>query len=291
MLGCRRRWGILGLAAVTALGVRADWTFELEAASAAPLSNPHDLCLSPDGRYLYVADVGHDRVAVLDAHTLALIDAFGEDRLRAPHDLALGRDGRLYVADTENGRIAIFTLQGTSGTLSGELRGRVDGPEGVLVHPNGRVYATGAWSDNVVAYRDGRVEYELRGLAAPHDLALAPDGRIWLADARNDRLLLLSESLEIVAERRGTPYDFDGVRYLDVLADGSVVASDKFSHSIKVIADDGRLLATLGQGRRGRGAGLFANPEGVAAAGESLWLSDSGNDRVVRYRFRADASP
>jgi hypothetical protein len=35
------------------------------AASSVALENPHDLKLSPDGRYLYVADVGNNRVAIL----------------------------------------------------------------------------------------------------------------------------------------------------------------------------------------------------------------------------------
>lgn len=263
----------------------ADWRYQMRQVSTTPLSNPHDIKLSPDGRHLYVADVGTGRVVVLDAQTLALVDAFGDDQLDGTHDLDFDDDGRLYVADTHNGRIAIFSMQGTRGTLVGELRERLAGPEGVLVHPNGMLYAAGAWSNNVVAFRDGRVVHELRGLSAPHDLELAPNGDIWLADAGNDRLLRLNQALEIVAELRGPPYDFSGVRYLDVLPDGSIVAADKNNHSVKLIGAGGRLLGRIGDGRRGRGPGVFTTPEGVESRGDTLWLSDSGNDRVVVYGF------
>jgi len=48
-------------------------------ASTARLENPHDLKLTPDGRYLFVSDVGNDRVAILDPESLVLPAGFGSD--------------------------------------------------------------------------------------------------------------------------------------------------------------------------------------------------------------------
>jgi hypothetical protein len=45
----------------------------LEKKSTVRLSNPHDLKLSPDGRYLMVSDVGNNRIAILDPDSLALL--------------------------------------------------------------------------------------------------------------------------------------------------------------------------------------------------------------------------
>ena len=126
---------------------------------------------------------------------------------------------------------------------------------------------------------------QLSGLSSPHDLEQAPDGNIWLADAGNDRMLLLSPDLEIKHELKGAPYDFDGVRYQDVLPDGTLIAADKNNHTVKVIAPDGKLLAVIGTGRRGKGPGQFRTPEGVEVRGATLWISDSGNDRIVKYRM------
>ena len=42
--------------------VAGDLSVTYLAASSTPLDNPHDLKLSPDGRYLYVADSGNDRI-------------------------------------------------------------------------------------------------------------------------------------------------------------------------------------------------------------------------------------
>ena len=259
------------------------------AASKTALENPHDLKLSLDGRYLYVADVGNNRVAILDPETLELRGEFGGDHQSGTHDIDFDTRGNAYVADTHNNRVLIYAVDGLEARRIGQLEERIRGPEGVLAHPNGRIYVAGAWSGNVVVYDDGRVIAELKGLSSPHDLELARNGDrgsdIWLADAGNDRLLLLSPDLEIKRELEGGDYDFDGVRYLDLTAQGTIIAADKNNHAVKFIGAGGSLLRVLGDGRPGKGADRFTTPEGVEIRGSSLWLSDSGNDRIVKYQI------
>ncbi len=273
-------------AVVAPLGsVTADVTLEFLGASSTPLSNPHDLKLSPDGRHLLVSDVGNDRIAILDPETLTFLAAFGDDHQAGTHDVDFDADGRVYVADTHNNRVTVYEMTGTRAVLVGELEEGVRGPEGVLAHPNGRIYVAGAWSNNLVVYENGVVVDEKEGLSSPHDVELAPDGNLWLSDAGNHRMLLLSPGLDILAVWRGEPYGFNGVRYQDVLDDGTVIAADKYSHSVKFISANGQLLHVLGNGRPGKGPGVLTTPEGVEVMGDILWLSDSGNDRVVKYRF------
>lgn len=258
---------------------------QFEAASAARMDNPHDLKLSPDGRHLFVADVGNNRVTVLDPVTLQLVASFGSDHQSGTHDIDFDAAGLAYVADTHNNRVVVYALTRLMATRVGELTDRIRGPEGVLAHPNGRIYVAGAWSNNVVAYSDSQIVGELKGLGSPHDLEVAPDGDIWLSDAGNDRMLLLSPDLAILKEWSGAAYGFNGVRYQDVLPDGTVIAADKNNHQVKVIAADGTLLLTLGSGSPDMGPGVFRTPEGVETRGNKVWISDSGNNRVVRYRI------
>ncbi len=257
-------------------------------ASQAALGNPHDLKLSPDGKYLFVSDVDNDRVAILDPESLALVAEFGADHQGGTHDVDFDARGRAYVADTHNNRVTIYDMDGTRARLVGELGERIRGPEGVLAHPNGRIYVAGAWSGNVVSFQDGEVVDELGGLSSPHDIELASNGDIWLADAGNSRLLLLSEKLEVKRELGREQYDFNGVRYLDLTDDGMIVAADKNNHQVKFIAADGSLVHVMGDGKPGRGANRFRTPEGVEIRGSELWLSDSGNDRIVKYRLEIE---
>lgn len=279
---------VLSLSTLLASTAAQAFEMRFEAASGPVLGNPHDLKLSAGLEYLLVSDVDNNRVAFLDPVTLELAGSFGSDHQSGTHDVDFGPFGTLYVADTHNNRVTIYDLQGTNGTLKGELSGGMRGPEGVLAGPDGRIYVAGAWSHNVVVYRDGAVVGELKGLRSPHDLEWAPDGNIWLSDAGNDRMLLLSPDLEILKEWSGAAYGFNGVRYQDVLPDGTVIAADKNNHQVKVISVEGELLLTLGTGRPGKGPNQFTTPEGVEVRGDLVWISDSGNDRVVRYRIIRD---
>jgi len=277
---------LLALWATASFAAEVSLTFV--GASKAQLDNPHDLKLTPDGRYLFVSDVGNNRVAILDPESLELVGEFGADHQSGTHDIDFDRLGRAYVADTHNNRVTIYEIEGIRAQLVGELGERVRGPEGVLVHPNGRVYVAGAWSGNVIAYLDGKVVGELTGLSSPHDLELGEGGDIWLAEAGSSRMLLLSPELDIKTVLARDDYDFNGVRYLDLTANGTIIAADKNNHVVKFIGADGRLLRVLGNGRAGKGVDRFTTPEGVEVRGSELWLSDSGNDRVVKYTLELE---
>jgi DNA-binding beta-propeller fold protein YncE len=274
----------LALSAGVALA-EAPLRFTLEAASATTYAVPHDIVLGPDGRVLYVADNGNHRIAMLDPQTLEELGSFGHGEVREPHDVAFDRDGRLLVADTGNSRIAIYTVDGHSARLVGELSDRLRRPEGVAAHPDGRVFATGAGSGNLVVYRDGEVIAETGGFSAPHDVEFDAQGAVWVADAGNHRMVRIGSDYAIEHVLGGDAYDFAGPRYQDFDATGRMFVADKYNHAIKVIAPDGTLLQVLG-GSRGLGEGVFYQPEGVEIHGDSVWFADTYNDRIVRYRMQ-----
>ena len=276
---------LIGLWSIKSLASESELQLKFIGASTVELNNPHDLKLSQDGKYLFVSDVGKNRIAVLNPNTLEFITEFGSDHQSGTHDIDFSADGRAYVADTHNNRVAIYDMDGATAQLVGELTERIRGPEGVLVHRNGRIYVAGAWSNNVVAYKNGQVVAELRGLSSPHDLEETIGGDIWLADAGNDRMLLLSSELDIKGELSGKRYNFNGVRYQDVLSDGTLIVADKNNHQVKFIGIDGRLLLVFGEKKRGKGRGKFTTPEGIEVKDSTLWISDSGNDRVVKYEI------
>ncbi len=287
---CRNCFGAALLCAGLAMAAtvaRAE-NFELvfEAHSAQSFAQPHDITLSPDQRFLYVADNNNDRVAVLDPESLAVLGSFAEGEVSEPHDVVFQPDGRLLVADTGNSRIAIYQVSGRKGQLVGEYTGDFYRPEGVAVHPNGRIYITGAGSNNIVAIERGKTIAETGGLSSPHDVAVRADGSIWIADAANDRLVLMDEDLKTLTVLEGKPFHFNGPRYLDLDSKGRLYVADKYAHRIKVLTPDNRLLYVLGQDRSGLGPGMFDRPEGVVIHQDKVWFADTYNNRIVRYRIR-----
>jgi DNA-binding beta-propeller fold protein YncE len=256
-----------------------------EAASDTGYDHPHDVLISADGQLLYVADNGNDRIAVLDAHSLELLGSFGESELSEPHDVAFDQTGHLLVADTGGSRIAIYEVDGIQGKLVGELKEKISRPEGVAVHPDGRVYATGAASGNLVVYEQGKVVGEVQGFASPHDVVIAPDRTLWIADAANDRIVNVSEELQIINTLAGAPYDFHGPRYFDFDERGRLYVADKYSHQIKVLAPDLSLALVMGGKHSTFGPGYFNHPEGISIYRNQVWFADTYNDRIVRYRI------
>jgi YVTN family beta-propeller protein len=259
--------------------------FELVAASAENLSEPHDIVLSPDGRYLFVADNGNNRVVVLDAATLNEAGILDSGELAGPHDVVFDEHGRLLVADTHHHRIAVYEVTGTEGRLVGSLQGRIRAPEGVGIHADGRVFATGAASGNLVVYDGAKVVGEIGGFSSPHDVEFDSSGHAWVADAANDRVVRLNAALEIDLILKGSPYAFSGPRYLDFDSAGRLYVADKYNHQVKIISPGGELLHVLGTGEAGKGEGVFRNPEGVEIRERDVWISDTYNDRIVRYRL------
>ncbi len=253
--------------------------------SEQAFAQPHDIVLSKDRRYLYVADNNNDRIAVLEPDGLGLIGTFGEGQVSEPHDVVFQSEDILLVADTGNNRIAIFNVQGATAKLAGELRGAITRPEGVAVHPNGRVYATGSASGNIEAFENGVSVAVAGGLSAPHDISIAPDGSLWIADAGNDRLVNMDQDFHVIRILKGQPYQFNGPRYLDFDQVGRLYVADKYNHQIKVLALDHAVLFTLGSGRSGIGRNVFDRPEGIAIQDQDIWFSDTYNNRIVRYRI------
>ena len=222
---------------------------------------------------------------MLDPDSLQLIGTFAEGEVGAPHDVVFDPQGRLLVADTNNSRITIYDVENpVQGKLIGEIRGAIRRPEGVAVHPNGRIYATGASSGNIEAFENGVSVATAGGLSSPHDIAINPDGTLWVADANNDRLVKMNEDLQVLKIISGKPYNFNGPRYFDIDAKGRLYVADKYADQIKILAPDDSLLLVLGN-KRGMGAGLFDRPEGITIREQDVWFADTYNNRIVRYQI------
>jgi hypothetical protein len=88
------------------------------------LESPSGFAISsdPQQRFLYIAQYGISRIAVLDRQSLELLYQFGmrseaPGNFRGPHELAVDTKGNLYVAEVEPGnRVQKFVLKGMSAT-------------------------------------------------------------------------------------------------------------------------------------------------------------------------------
>lgn len=264
----------------------------LEQKSRALFGHPHDLVLGPDGRYLYVADMDNNRIAVLHPDTLELLGSFGEDELAMPHDVAFDNQGRLWVADSGNNRLLIFTVDGPSGARQGVMTGPFASPEGIAPAPDGKVFTSNVGNHDVVVFdAEGRRlatftgrDTQLGAFARPHDVELGPDGHLYVADPGNNRILVLTQSLE-PTDSSEIRADFNEPKYLALDQAGRLFVADQQNNRVIILDASGETIDTIDE----KDGTPLDRPEGIEVEGDTLWVSDTYNHRILRYRWREPA--
>jgi sugar lactone lactonase YvrE len=99
-----------------------------------------------------------------------------------PTRIAEGPGGKFYVTDAKVGSVFIYdaALQ-----VTGELKG-LDGPLGVAVGADGRIYVGNDGRDNVEVYSPAGAKLATlaSGVQMPNDMAIDPSGSLYVADSR-----------------------------------------------------------------------------------------------------------
>jgi outer membrane protein assembly factor BamB len=121
---------------------------------------PVDVAISDDR--LYVTDVEHHKVHVLDKLSGDTLFTFGspgpgEGEMVHPTNVAIGPEGSVYVTDTNNFRVQVFTPDGDfvrSVGSAGTGFGQFGRPKGVAVDREGIMYVVDAAFENVQMFNE-----------------------------------------------------------------------------------------------------------------------------------------
>lgn len=112
---------------------------------------------------LYVVDILHHQIQVLDKLTGRLLSHFGRagsgtGELFQPTNIAIGPSGDAFIVDTGNFRVQRFRADGThirSYGEAGNVAGTFARPKGISVDRSGRIYVGDAAFQNVQIFEDG----------------------------------------------------------------------------------------------------------------------------------------
>lgn len=165
-------------------------------------------------------------------------------------DVAVGRDGTIYLADQFNHRIRKIDKQGIIDTLVISLAGDSNAlryVSGVAVADDDTVYFTHQNPDAVFRVeKDGKVTQiagaDDAGLGIAYGLDVGPDGSVYVADTYNDRILKISPKGEfstIGAGELSAPHD------VDVDYRGNLYVADTWNNSIKKITPTGKVSVII----------------------------------------------
>jgi DNA-binding beta-propeller fold protein YncE len=253
-------------------------------ASEPILNDPHDLAFGPDGM-LYVADKFGNRIVVMDPDTLEIVRVIAEGSLPGVHDVMFDTDGNMVVAITGLGLLAVLNISEPSPAVMASYTG--SRTEGGMIHSNGRAYVMASGTGELIVYDGEDIVAVTGGMAGAHDVMEDGAGNIWVANTGGRSLVQFDADLNRLQVLSGPEFGFIGPRYLDIDELGRIVVADQDAHRILLIdplAPEGaRLVGVLGDGSPGIGPNKFDDPEGVAVQGHRYFISDSDNNRIVRY--------
>ncbi|TAH54187.1 MAG: TIGR03663 family protein [Chloroflexota bacterium] len=127
---------------------------------------------------------------------------------------------------------------------------------------------------------------------APKNMAVAPDGSLFVADTNNHRILKFDAARNFVqewGEQGNGPGQFNEPWGIAIAQDGTVYVADTWNHRIQKFDANGNFLGSWGTfGDVGdaydENLGELYGPRGIALdAKGNVWVTDTGNERVIEF--------
>ncbi|ETR70408.1 MAG: hypothetical protein OMM_08835, partial [Candidatus Magnetoglobus multicellularis str. Araruama] len=261
----------------------------LAGSNSSPLNNGtsgQSLSSNGDGTFSWIQSTPFSSLSTAGgavySYSIGLDDAntgSGPGEFDYPYFLTMDDAGILYVSDTYNNRIQLFTTEGqyiksigSSGTGAGEF----DESNGIAVHDS-KIYVVDQKNHRVQVLNadSGVFDYSIgTGTSgsnpgefdSPSGIAVDNNGKIYVADSRNHRVQVFSASgsfeysigTGIAGSNAGEfnrPYDV----YVD--SAGKIYVTDQSNSRVQIFSASGEYVNSFGSS--GQGPGEFGSPTGI----------------------------
>ncbi|MEW6182841.1 MAG: 6-bladed beta-propeller [Bacillota bacterium] len=252
------------------------------------------------GNRIYVSDTANHRVVVFDynGHYVRKFGDTGDqkNRLMYPYGVAvIGK--KVYVVDAGLSKVAVFNQNGRFERYFGEKV--LQRPVDVAFYQN-RLFFTDVGRQQVVALNLSGKEvlsigkYGTGGSGDfyyPNGLAVAPDGRILVADTNNSRVQVFDAKgkfLEMwtgnIAKQEGF---FASPSSITLDKKGNAYVADPLCQRVSILDPKGKLVYASQEVGPPDNKDSLALPTGVWVDGKQrLYVADYGNSRVVIYDLK-----
>lgn len=241
-----------------------------ELASVPTAAFPHEMCLSPDRKTLYITEYGcrgveapgqgGNTIAVFDVKSKKRIATISTGDYNRPHGI-VARNGKLFVTSEPTQRLLVFDLQTHSllqAISTEQLISHL-----VNVSPDGKTaYTTNIGSNSITAIdlANGKIVKHLSLLTRPEGLVFSPDGKLMYVVNRESAAVSVVDTL--TKEQVGLIRTGKGPVRITISPDGKRIIFPLFHSDAVQIADTQTLKVTqtIPVGRQP--VGMALSPDG-----------------------------
>jgi DNA-binding beta-propeller fold protein YncE len=277
------------------------WQF-IKGSEAEKISRPQGIYVDPSDR-LYVVDPHQGRVHVFDSRSSRYFWFPDEPVTDFEYPVGVTGDGngRVYVSDSSTKMIHVFDSFGKS-YLTSIGKAELMRPTGLALRPESdELLVVDTLASSIIVFdtrdfgiktRAGRDGQQPDALHYPTNIALAPDGDVFVTDSLNFRIQILSSELRF-QDRFGEAGDgrgfFSRPKGVAVDSDDNIYVVDALFDNVQIFNRNGDLL--LAFGTSGHEAGEFWLPSDIFIdKNDLIYVSDSYNSRVQVFRYRSQAA-
>jgi aldose sugar dehydrogenase len=220
-----------------------------------------------------------------------------EMKLSWPSGIALDTSsGNVYVADTANSRIQVFSSNGTfvaSFGRIGDANGTLKSPQGIAVDQQGNIYVVDTNNNRIQVFSSngtfitkfGRYGEANGTLKSPQGIAVdSLSGNVYVADTDNSRIQVFSSNGTFITKFGRYAYGagngtFNHPTGIAVDQAGNVYVADTANNRIQVFSSNGTFVAKWGA--YGSANGTLRSPEGIAVDQTgNVYVADTANNRI-----------
>jgi sugar lactone lactonase YvrE len=220
--------------------------------------------------YIYIADFNNQRIQRLDANGNHLVNwDMGLSSPPTPIGIAVDPRCEVFGADGANQRV----VRGTVFESTGAAKSNSDAPDRVG-NPWTPVSEPGHMADPSYTYFDA-------------------DGKLWVSDSGNNKVLIYNRNAdgELVPDSTPSISGFDQPVGIVKYATGDIFIADSNNHQIHKYDASLTLVDDFGTGSAGSGDDEFTHPRGVCIAKQAepvLYVADRDNNRVKMHKLNGD---
>jgi DNA-binding beta-propeller fold protein YncE len=252
------------------------------------------------GNQIYVSDTANHRVVVFDynGHFVRKFGDTGDEKTRLVYPYGIAVIGsEVFVADAGQMKVAVFDQNGRFKRYFGDK---------ALVHPvdmvffQNKLYFTDVGRQQVVVMdltgketlsigKYGRSESG--EFYYPNGIAIAPDGRILVADTNNSRVQVFDNSGKFIEMWTGDLEKHEGYfaapSSIALDKEGNAYVADALCQRVSMLDKEGKLVFGVTQVGRSDEKDALSLPTGVFVDDKQrLYVAEYGNSRIVVYDLK-----